>query len=182
MGSFCYPNVSIHIKFSYDEILKEKDIQEKFIIKYKNYLMWPSLTFAVKLYLWKIWVFIMLSFMQSFDKIIFWTKKISNKKWDYVTLCDLQWPLRLYFKKLKVCVFIMCKEKNSIITIYAELICILETCIRHLKIVFSYNNNLIKFPTRTHNFNRFIIIEKVVLKAGLKKNSKKCTLESDLVW
>ena len=104
MGSFCYPNVSIHIKFSYDENLKEKDIQEKFIIKYKNYLMWPSLTFAVKLYLWKIWVFIMLSFMQSFDKIIFWTKKISNKKWDYVTLCDLQWPLRLYFKKnLSMC-------------------------------------------------------------------------------
>ena len=32
-------NVSIHIKFRYDQSLKKKKFQEKFIFKYKNDLM-----------------------------------------------------------------------------------------------------------------------------------------------
>ena len=37
--------ISIQIKFRQDQILKEKDIKEKFIFKkYKNNLMWPSMT------------------------------------------------------------------------------------------------------------------------------------------
>ena len=112
--------VSIHIKFWYDQILKETDIQEKLIFKYKNYLRILIPVKKFQKYFWitsawwasTVWLGLLDTALLVSQIISLWSSptlpnRDSCNKCQATSSTTAVWPVKIVFALITLC---SCKQ------------------------------------------------------------------------